>query len=174
MPTRVVSQLRTFVEYRPESKGDDARVKIDTDDHTIMICEFGNGAIGTIEAGRMIVGAKNDMLVEIRGAKGSIRWSLMDTNYLEYADLGEDMTHDGWKKIPTIQSYPDAVIPGSDVPLGMMRFHIASVADFLKKTINNQVYDPNILQGVHIQAVIEAALLSAKRGTWVEVPDPSG
>jgi predicted dehydrogenase len=171
MPTRVVSQERTFIDHRPESKGGAGHVKIDTDDHTIMICDFGNGAMGTIEAGRMIVGAKNDMLVEIRGSKGTIRWSLMDTNYLQYASSGEGLIHEGWRKIPTIQNYPDAVIPGADVPIGMMRFHIASLADFLKKTISKQAYDPNILQGVRIQAVIEAALLSAKRDAWMDVPN---
>lgn len=170
MPTRLVSQQRTYIKQRPESKGSQARATIDTDDHTIMICEFGDGAMGTIEAGRMVVGANNDMLVEIRGSKGSLRWNLMDTNYLAYAGLDENTSFDGWTKIPTIQNYPDAIIPGADVPVGMMRFHIASVADFLNKTINKQAYDPNIQQGVRIQAVIEAALLSAKRGAWVEVP----
>jgi predicted dehydrogenase len=170
MPLRVVSQMRTFVGQRPEAKGSDQRVAIDTDDHTIMLCELEGGAIGTIEAGRMIVGAQNDMVLELRGSKGSIRWSLMDSNYLYVAQTGANLLDEGWRQVPTIQRYPQAVIPGSDVPLGMMRFHIASVADFLARTLENRPLDPNIHQGVCIQAVIEAALQSAGRNAWVEIP----
>lgn len=171
MPVRVVSRLNTFVEQRPESKSSREHVKIDTDDHAILLCEFKDGVIGTIEAGRMVVGASNDMVVEIRGTEGSLRWNLMNANYLYYAAPGGSPVQTGWRKIPTIQNYPDAVIPGADVPLGMMRFHIASVADFISRSVNQRPYDPGIEQGVRIQAVIESAQKSAQEYKWVEVPE---
>jgi len=37
--------------------------------------------------------------------------------------------------VPTAQRYPDAILPGADVPVGGMRFYIASLADFLRKTL---------------------------------------
>ena len=136
MPTRVTSQMRTFVDNRPAEKEGIERIPIDTDDHAIILNELPGGAIGTIEAGRMISGAANDMNVTICGSKGSLKWDLMDTNYLYFADNTLPASEGGWIQIPTIQRYPDAVIPGADVPPGMMRFHIASMADFLRCTLD--------------------------------------
>jgi predicted dehydrogenase len=169
MPTRVTSQMRTFVDNRPAEKEGIERIPIDTDDHAIILNELPGGAIGTIEAGRMISGAANDMNVTICGSKGSLKWDLMDTNYLYFADNTLPASEGGWIQIPTIQRYPDAVIPGADVPPGMMRFHIASMADFLRSTLDGKTYDPGIEQGVRVQAVIEAAIHSARERIWKEI-----
>jgi predicted dehydrogenase len=170
VPQDVTAVTRTFIDKRPQSKGSSQQVSIDTDDHAIILCELPGGAIGTIEAGRMITGATNDMCVEVFGSKGSLKWNLMDTNYLYFAENAPPKDEEGWMKIPTIQDYPGAVIPGADVPVGMMRFHIASVANFLKNTIDGKKYDPGITQGLRVQAVIESALDSVKGRTWRKLP----
>jgi len=170
MPQDVTAVTRTFIDKRPRSQGSSQQVSIDTDDHAIILCTLPGGALGTIEAGRMITGAKNDMCVEVYGSKGSLKWNLMDTNYLYLAENTRPKEEVGWKKIPTIQDYPSAIIPGADVPIGMMRFHIASIAEFLRNTIEGRQYDPGIAQGLRVQAVIESALDSAKNQAWTSVP----
>ena len=64
--------------------------------------------------------------------------------------------------VPTNERFPDAALPGYDLPLGMMRLHIAGLADFLQRTIERRPYDPNLAQGLRVQAVIEAAAESAR------------
>lgn len=76
----------------------------------------------------------------------------------------------GWLQIPTSQRYPDAAIPGWDLQVGMVRFIIASMADFLRKTLDTRPYDPGLEHGLRVQAVIEAAAKSAEQGIWIDVP----
>jgi predicted dehydrogenase len=66
-----------------------------------------------------------------------------------------------------VQNYPDAIIPGADVPVGGMRFYIAAFADFLRRTRQGQVYDPGLEQGLRVQEVIEMAAESARTGRWM-------
>ncbi len=169
-PTSVTAQTRTFLETRPD-RTTGAPVPIDTDDHVIILGQLPGGAIGTIEAGRMITGAKNDMGVEIYGEKGSLKWRLMDTNYLYFTEQATPASQGGWMQLPTIQTYPEAVLPGSDVPVGMMRFYIAGLADFLGNALAARPFDPDIRQGVRVQAVIEAALESVRNNRWIQVPE---
>jgi predicted dehydrogenase len=129
------------------------------------------GAIGTIEAGRLIAGAISNVTVEIYGSKGSVRWNLMDPNYLYVADGSKVDGELGWRQIPTVQDYPGALIPGADVPVGGMRFYIAAFADFLTKMLAGQPYDPGLEQGLWVQEIIEMAAESARAGLWVARPN---
>ena len=81
-PQPVVASKRTFITQRPESKSAREKVPIETDDHTILLCSMSGGALGTIEVGRLIQGAVNEMSVEFYGSKGSLKWNLMDPNHL--------------------------------------------------------------------------------------------
>jgi predicted dehydrogenase len=171
IPERVTAQLRTFIDERPAAQGSAARVAVDSDDHAVLLCALPGGALGTVEVGRLIAGTSNDLTVEVYGSEGSLRWSLMDPNYLYLADPAVAASEGGWMQVPTIQRYPDAVLPGADVPLGMMRFHIASVADFLRRTLADRAYDPGLAEGARVQAVIDAAERSAQAaGAWMDVP----
>ena len=175
VPSRLTAQVRTFIKERPVAKGKPEKVSIETDDHVIIQAELPGGAIGTIESGRLITGSVNDITLEIFGSEGSIRWNQMDTNYLYFAERAAHAASPplngpaGWLQIPTVQDYPDALLPGADVPLGATRFYIASLADFLRNTCQGRPYDPGLLQGLHAQAITEAALQAAHDHTWVDV-----
>jgi predicted dehydrogenase len=52
----------------------------------------------------------------------------------------------------------------------MMRFHVASMAAFLRSTLDGTPYDPGIEQGARVQAVVEAAIQAAQTDAWVDVP----
>jgi predicted dehydrogenase len=170
-PKAVAAEMRTFIKRRPPAKGSSELADVETDDHTTVLCALPGGGIGTLEAGRLIHGATNDMGLDIYGSRASIRWTLMDPNYLYLAQAPLDSGEAGWLQVPTIQRYEGALLPGDDVPVGMMRFHIASAADFLRRTLKGQGYDPNLRQGARVQAVVEAATQSAKTGSWTPVPE---
>ncbi len=168
-PERVAAQLRTFIAERPPSAGSPDRVPIETDDHMIAQLALPEGVIGTIEAGRLIAGCVNDLTLEIYGSEGSLRWSLAEPNSLWFADRKRPADEVGWLKIPTNENFPDSALPGGDLPLGMLRLHIAGLADFLRRTVDQRPYDPNLAQGWRVQAVIEAAAQSARSGEWMTV-----
>jgi predicted dehydrogenase len=168
MPERVVAQTRTFIGERPAAKDSSERIHVETDDHVIIQAMLPGGSIGTIEAGRLIAGAINNVMVEVYGSDGSLRWDSMNPNYLYVADGTKASDDQSWRQIPTVQTYPGALIPGMDVAVGGMRFYIEACADFLAKTQNHQPYDPGLEQGVLVQEVIEMAIESAHSGRWVK------
>ena len=49
-----------------------------------MIATLKNGAFGTLEVSKVATGSNDDLTLEIHGEKGSIRFNLMDPNFLEY------------------------------------------------------------------------------------------
>lgn len=168
MPQQVAAQTRTFIRERPVARGSGESMRVETDDHVIIQAALPGGAIGTIEAGRLIAGAISNVTFEIYGSTGSLRWNGMDPNYLYVADgMRVNDEQEGWRQVPTVQSYPGAIIPGADVPVGGMRFYIAAFADFLTKTLAGQPYDPGLEQGLLVQEVIAMVAESARARTWV-------
>lgn len=166
MPEQVAAQTRIFIQERPATKGSSEKVPVETDDHVIIQAALPGGAIGTIEAGRLIAGAISNVAVEVYGSEGSLRWNLMDPNYLYLVDSRRE-GEQAWQQIPTVQNYPNAIIPGADVPVGGMRFYIAAFAAFLRKTRAEQPYDPGLEQGLRVQEVIEMATQADRTGTWI-------
>lgn len=67
---RVAAQTLTFVPVRTLA-GAAGVEHIDTDDHFIIQASLSGGALGTIEAGRLVAGAVNDLGVEIYGSHGA-------------------------------------------------------------------------------------------------------
>lgn len=170
MPEQVAAQTRIFIPERPATKESSEKVRVETDDHVIIQVAMPEGAIGTIEAGRLIAGAISDVAIEVYGSEGSLRWNLMDPNYLYVVESRQAEDEQGWQQRPTVQHYPDALLPGADVPVGGMRFSIAAFADFLRKTREEQPYDPGLEQGLLVQEVIDMAAKSAqadRAGTWI-------
>jgi len=169
MPRQLTAQTRTFIGERPAAKGRPERIRVETDDHVLIQAALPGGAIGTIESGRLITGAVSDIAVEIYGSEGSLRWHGMDPNHLYLVERNMPEDERGWLQIPTLQRYPDAILPGADVPIGATRFYIASAADFVRRTLTGEPYDPGLTQGLRVQAVIEAASIAAREGIWTEV-----
>jgi predicted dehydrogenase len=81
-PKSVMAMTKTFIPERPSADGK-SRVKVDVDDAFISLVEFGNGAIGTLEASRFCAGRKNHQEIEINGSKGSIHFNLERLNELD-------------------------------------------------------------------------------------------
>ncbi len=75
-PTSVQGLLRTFI-------GERAGGTVDVDDAFEAAVEFGNGAVGTLEASRFCPGRKNALTFEINGSKGSIVFDLERLNELQ-------------------------------------------------------------------------------------------
>lgn len=169
IPERIVAQTRTFIRERPAAQDNSENIHVETDDHVLIQAALPGGAIGTIEAGRLIAGAISNVTVEIYGSKGSLRWNLMDPNYLYIADGTKTDGEQGWRQVPAVQDFSGAIIP--DVPVGGMRFTIAAFADFFTKMLAGQPYDPGLEQGLRVQELIEMAAESARAGIWVARPE---
>lgn len=172
MPSRLTAERRLFIPSRPVAKNALEMTSINTADHYLLCTSHTDGPIGSIEMGRLAYGADNELTVEIYASRGALRWSLMDPNFLYLCehDTSTDRYGTGWIRVPTIQKYDDSSFPGGDTPMGFMRFHITSMADFIQSYLNGKSYDPGLLQGTRVQAVMEAATRAVEEENWQDVP----
>lgn len=140
------------------------------DEAFYMIATLKCGAYGTLEVSKITTGANDDLTLEIHGERGSIRFNLMDPNFLEYYST-EDGSQRGYTKIECVNRYPypSGIFPGIKAPVGWLRGHIGNYFNFIDGVINNKEIHPSFSDGAYVQAVLEGAYLSDQKGGEVEI-----
>ena len=72
----------------PTRKGRDGKDwQTNADEAFYMLCKTEGGAHGTVQVGKLQVGTSDELSFAIYGERGAIRFSLMDPNYLQFANL---------------------------------------------------------------------------------------
>jgi len=161
---------QTYTKERPTGDGK-TMAKVDVDDAFCFLARFSNGAIGTYEATRVAPGRKNHNRVEVSGTKGSIVWNLERMNELEYFSFDDMRDAQGFRTIMCMDSvhpyaahwWPDGHIVGYE------HTFVHHLADFVDCLHSGEAFSPDFADGVKVQAVLEAALQSAKDGKWAKV-----
>jgi len=171
---RAFATTRTFIDERPASRGSSDMRKVDVDDVTVAQLEMENGGLGTVEVSRLATGANDELRLEVHGSEGAIAFNLMEPNWLYVYD-SRDASEPiggmrGFKRIETVQRYPEpASLPGPKFAIGWLRYHVASQFEFLRNVAAGNVGSPSVYDGLKVQAVMEACLLSAQSRSWEEV-----
>lgn len=170
----VQANAEIFINERPIVSGSTECAPVEVDDVFWMHARLKNGAVGTIEASKLSTGANDEIRFEVHGEKGAIGFNSMDPNWLDVYDAtlpGGDYGGDrGFKRIECVQQYPKpAVIPGPKFSIGWMRYHIASIYDFVKNVAEGRQSVPSIYDGLLVQKIIEAAYSSNKAGTKIDL-----
>jgi predicted dehydrogenase len=172
----VQAVCETMIKERPLKQVDKLRNlqveekmgKVEVDDIALMQVKMKNGAIGTLEASRLATGANNDLKFEINGSKGAIAFNLMEPNWLYVYDVRDKSEPfggmRGYKRVETVQRYPDASFPGPKFEIGWMRYNIAALAAFVKNIIEDKPCSPDLYDGMKVQEVMENAYKSAQEG----------
>jgi predicted dehydrogenase len=174
--TKVFASLHTFIKKRPVKSTDETiYADVEVDDLAILQMNTQNGAVGTIEASRIATGSTDELLVDVHGTQGALHFNLMDANWLYAYDARAKSEPlggmQGYTRVQTIQKYPQpAVFPSSKASIGWMRLHVASLYDFVTNVVRGEVGEPSFLDGVKTQEIMEAALISAEQGKWVDLP----
>ncbi|MCX8035490.1 MAG: Gfo/Idh/MocA family oxidoreductase [Candidatus Sumerlaeia bacterium] len=149
-------------------------VKVDAEDHAVMLVRTASGALGTIEASKIAAGIEDELRVEIHGTRGALRFNLMDPNWVEVFDAAAPDQpfggERGWKRIASVHRYPaPGGWPGVKFPVGWMRSHVACVHNFLSAIAAGAKAEPGLEVGVRVQELIAAALESDRARCWVKV-----
>ncbi len=127
-------------------------------------------AHGLIEVSKIAVGSNDDLSFEIRGENGSLRFSLMELNYLEYytndAPNGSYGGMRGYTKIECVNRYdaPGGIFPGIKAPIGWLRGHIGSMYAFCDAVATGKKASPSFDEGAYVQRVLECAYMSSAQG----------
>ena len=146
------------------------------DEAFYMTARLASGAVGTISVSKLINGANDDFNVAIYGEKGSIKFSLMQPNFLYFYDatgkpdaLGGNC---GYTAIECVGRYPTpgGGFPAPKAPSSWIRGHVESMYCFLNSVYTGIPHSPTFEDALHVQRVMEAAYASdADNGTYKTV-----
>jgi predicted dehydrogenase len=164
---KVSARLKAFVDGRP------------LDDDFTVLAELEEGAIATIAASQITIGAQNDNGFRISGTTGTLEWSMLDHNSLKHFQAHQPVHL--YRLGAEYDYIPASVKPYVRVPSGHPEgFHeaLANLHRTLEWTIRGRRGEtcptpyahPGIEDGVAGMAFIDAAVKSsAGGGTWVDV-----
>lgn len=145
-----------------------------TDDLAIIHVETKNEALGIIEASKMATGSNDEVRFEIYGSDGAISFNSMEPNWLNAYSMNDPDSPigglRGFKKIETVQRYPDATgIPLSKFSIGWIRAHIACIHSFLYSVVYDKPASPSFEDGLMVQKIIENCYESSKTGQLIRI-----
>jgi len=145
------------------------------DEAFYMTCKLKCGAIGTITASKLVQGANDDLSFSIHGEKGSIKFSLMQPNFLYFYDATEKGGtlggNCGYKAIETVGRFPapGGTFPAPKAPTDWLRGHVGGMYSFLNSVHTGIQTAPSFSDGAHVQKIMEAAYLSAEKKCEVKI-----
>jgi levoglucosan dehydrogenase len=158
----VRAETKTFIKERPLNDGSDGVGQVTVDDAAWMSCKLVSGGQGTVEVSRFATGTLDDLNITVYGSLGAFSFKLMDPNFLFFFE--ESKKAEGWRRLETVQYYPDAVIPAPRSIIGWTRFHTENQYRFLKSIVDGSDFAPSIHDGASAQYILEAAYKSASSG----------
>jgi predicted dehydrogenase len=159
----VKATTRTYVTERPVSANSLERGPVDVDDAAWLYAKMQSGAQGTLFTTRFATGAADDLTMQIYGERGALKFSLEDTNVLNYFDANANAARQGWTRIHTGAQYEGAVVPPPRSILGWNRTHTENIYQFLRSLAQETPFFPDVSDGLRVQQIIEDAYQSAGR-----------
>jgi len=157
----VTARTRTLVAERPGPDGQ--TVRIDSGDVAWLQLELAGGGHGTIEVSKLVPGAGDNLRVEAYGSQGALFFDARDPNILEGAE-GASAGLGGRRIITASRTIPPAALPTPETPTGVVQWHLASIAAFLRALGDGTAPRPDLDAGLRVDRVIGAAFESAARG----------
>ncbi|MCY4466850.1 MAG: Gfo/Idh/MocA family oxidoreductase [Chloroflexi bacterium] len=165
----VNATLDTLIKQRPIAAGQGETAPVEVDDIALLQARLADGTLGTVEISRMGTGATNDVLLEIFGDKGAIRFDLAEPAWLQVYDVREGDRVRGFRKVEAVGRYAGQRAPDWSMPPGFMRAHAECQYQFIRAIWDDNSPEPSFVDGLHIQRIMAAAELSSARGGWVDL-----
>ena len=166
---------RSQIAYGTRAGMDGEPWQTNADEAFYMTCRLQNGAIGTITVSKLINGANDDLSLNIYGERGSLRFSLMQPNFLYFYDATEKPTtlggNTGYQAIECVGRYPapGGTFPSPKAPSDWLRGHVGNMYAFLNAVDTGIPVSPTFADGAYVQRVMEAAYRADRTQTTVTV-----
>jgi predicted dehydrogenase len=144
---------------------------VTNDDHAQMMCRFVGGAMGQMYFSRASHGRKMGYAYEVTGTKGAIRFDQEDQNALWLYTAEEPEATRGFRKILTGPAHPDYApfCQGPGHGTGYQDQIIIEARDFLQAIETNTPVWPTFTDGMAVNQVVAAAMVSSRTKTWIDV-----
>lgn len=172
---RVLCDTRLLYDERPLKDGtlsDDVG-----EDQVVALMRLKCGALGTLEASKIATGTDDELLFSIYGAKGALRWNLMEADYLHFYDntLPEEPLggEKGFRKISCGARFekPGGVFLPVKNTIGWDRSHMHCYYSFLNAVACGGPVSPDIEEALALQRLMDAMRRSRAEGRWISLPD---
>ena len=170
--SRVNAVLQTGTDKRPCGDGMKA---VDVEDAAYIMGELKCGAMGTITASKLVTGTNEELLIQLNGEAGAIRFDAESPGWLAFYDntapggsFGGDR---GFKYIEACQRFnaPGGSVPPPKMTLGWIRSHVHSMYSFFENIHSGKACNPSLEDGAYNQYLLGKAYESANSGVWVDV-----
>ncbi len=177
--TEVTAMAETFVKQRPlpsmaaglSATGSAERGSVTVDDAALFLARFTDGIIGTFEATRFATGRKNQLRIEVNGSAGSLVFDVETMNELLYYDGSDNPEVAGFRRILVTEPghpYLSGWWPPGHV-LGWDHTFVHEIADLVAAIGNDTDPAPSFADGLAVQQVLDAVVISAESGRWQSV-----
>jgi predicted dehydrogenase len=168
--TRLVAHTKQCLPTRTRSDG--TRQRSDVEDWVAVIGELAGGVTAVLESTKMATGrgtgGRGEDFVEINGSGGTLIYRLERPHELLIGRPGGTLES---RPVPadllTVAGSPRD--PHEGDPLQGFRYDQGF--EFVQAIVERRAASPDFFDGARAQAVMDAILLSAERGGWVDVAD---
>ncbi len=167
---------KTFIKERPFPEDPSKKGIVDTDDASISISEFENGAIGYVESSAFSNGHKTTITVEINGELGSIKWDFEQMNFLNvYFRESDQKSTRGFRAVDATESYHpyyDKWTGHGGELIGFMATFVHSAYHIVEAVMEGTELFPMVAtfeDGYRAAAVCDSILKSGESGKKVRV-----
>jgi predicted dehydrogenase len=152
---------------------DDPTGAVTNEDYAAMLVEFENGAAGTFESSRVLVGPESEMAFELYGTNGAVGWSLERMNELRLY-LASHERHTGYTTVLGGERFAHhgAFAPGSGIGIGFEDLIAIEDYEFLEAVAEGRPHEPGFEDALRYVEVQEALVRSWSTGVWEDVTRP--
>jgi predicted dehydrogenase len=193
--TRVVGSKETFIRERPlpdrraEAAGSaggapiassgthygrgaagDPTGEVTNEDWAAMLCEFENGARGSFESARTLLGPESQMAFDLYGTGGALGWNLERMNELQLY-LATEESHSGYTTVFGGDRFPyhGRFAPGNANGIGFEDLVAIEDFEFCRSVAEGRPHRPSFEDALAAVSVQAALLASCESGRWEDV-----
>ncbi len=180
--TTVSGTMETFIRERPlpsatgthfdRGKPGDPTGPVTNEDYAAAMTVFANGARGTFEASRSIMGPECQMAFDVYGTNGALRWNLETMNEMEVFLVDESgRAPRGYTKVFAGDRYPfhGHFVPGDANSIGYEDLKVIENFNFLTAVASGEQHQPGFAEAVDYVSFQDAWVRSCESGTWTDV-----
>ena len=176
---RVVGTGHTYIPDRPIPQPggthydlgspEDPTGPVENEDYFGAMVKFENGARGTFEASRTIVGPESQCAFEIYGTKGSLKWNLETMNQLQLNLVGDKAR--GYTTVYAGDRYPyhGNFVPGDANSIGYEDLKVIEDYEFLSSVAAGRQHEPGFARQSTTSAFRLPCCRAGKSERWEPV-----